>query len=70
MNAPCCNFHKRFSRRKVINNILPILFQILHTIANKKTKYNNAIKGLKVLKIFKNIYEAKGFKVKNEKMKI
>jgi hypothetical protein len=36
----------------------------LHTIANKQTKNNIAIKGLKVLKTFKNIFEAKGLKVK------
>ncbi len=60
-------FPQKFSRRKVIKNILPILFQILHTIGNKQTKDNNAIKGLKDLKTFKNIYEVKGFKVKKKK---
>jgi hypothetical protein len=64
MNVPCCNFHKRFSRRKVINNILPNLSQKLHIIGNKLTKNNNAIKGLKVLKTMTRIYKAKEFKVR------
>jgi hypothetical protein len=47
MNVPCCSFHKKFRRRKIINNIQPNLFQILHIIMNKEEEDNNAIKGLK-----------------------
>jgi len=42
------NFTRDLIEEKVINNILPNLFQILHIIVNKLTKNNNAIKGLKV----------------------
>jgi hypothetical protein len=34
--------------KKVVKNSLPNISQILHIIANKQTKDNNAIKGLKV----------------------
>ncbi len=67
MNVPCCNFHKRFSRRKVIKNILPNLSQILHINVNKLTKNNDAIKGLKVQKTITSIYKEKEFKVRKLK---